>query len=246
MFSFVVCLISVSLFLSYAFDAGRADFIGGIDNEALEFDQLESFVSSNESSNSLNQNLNPIRTTSITLSVTSISTSTTAPQIVPVTTALGRSHTSTSATSQSHLPESPPDSGSEPPYSPTDMHAINNLNQLTYPNQSENYLIGSHQSQNAIGNYPTNDQQLQTLQSQHHQSSLPPHQNQIQMRYAINLSDGSHRNNAIHKTEDIMLSSALAPIPVTNSSMSLLNVELIMQQNVSICELAFHYAINRY
>lgn len=37
----------------------------------------------------------------------------------------------TTATTPSHLPESPPDSGSEPPYSPSDMHTIPPLGTLS-------------------------------------------------------------------------------------------------------------------
>lgn len=64
--------------------------MGGIDNEALDFAQIEAFISgANNSSSNGNGNNN-----------------------------------SNVVTTQSHLPESPPDSGSEPPYSPTDLHGL--------------------------------------------------------------------------------------------------------------------------
>lgn len=92
--------------------SGRPDFIGCIDNEALDFGQLESFihVTSNAS-------------TSVNGSVSVNST-------------------------PSHLPESPPDSGSEPPYSPIDLHGLNlapsNVSQLT-----ELHLTNGNQTTNA-------------------------------------------------------------------------------------------------
>lgn len=77
--------------------SGRPDFIGCIDNEALDFGQLESFIHvASNTSTSVNGSVN---------------------------------------STPSHLPESPPDSGSEPPYSPIDLHGLNlaasNVNQLT-------------------------------------------------------------------------------------------------------------------
>lgn len=67
---------------------GRSDFIGGIDNDALDFDQLDAFIHGH--------------------------TPSTTTQNVSVATAGGNNH----------LPESPPDSGSEPPYSPSDLHGM--------------------------------------------------------------------------------------------------------------------------
>lgn len=79
--------------------SGRQDFIGCIDNEALDFGQLESFI---------HVASNPSASVNGSVSVNS---------------------------TPSHLPESPPDSGSEPPYSPIDLHGLNlattNVNQLT-------------------------------------------------------------------------------------------------------------------
>lgn len=72
-------------------------------------------------------------TAAITISVTAITTATT-PSQIPLVTASSSPLTmnmhATNGEPPSHLPESPPDSGSEPPYSPADLHAINTLNQV--------------------------------------------------------------------------------------------------------------------
>lgn len=73
----------------FTFNKGRPDFIGGIDNEALDFGQLESFIHV---------------TNSVAVS--------------------GNPQTISTGEALPHLPESPPDSGSEPPYSPADLHCL--------------------------------------------------------------------------------------------------------------------------
>lgn len=117
--------------ISNCYLIGRADYIGGIDNEALDFGPLEPFVHVS-SSNGINNAPNNC-TAAITLSVTAITTATTPTQIPLVTASVSPSamnmHTA-NGEPPSHLPESPPDSGSEPPYSPADLHAINTLNQV--------------------------------------------------------------------------------------------------------------------
>lgn len=52
----------------------------------------------------------------------------------------------------SHLPESPPDSGSEPPYSPIDLHGLNlasNVNQLTELHLTSACTNGNQSSTNS-------------------------------------------------------------------------------------------------
>lgn len=103
---------------------GRPDFIGGIDNEALDFGQLDAYIHSNTS---------------------------------PTTSTNG-----TVTNSQSHLPESPPDSGSEP-YSPGDLHGITIVSSSTPTTVASNIQDGGlHVSGSA------ND--AQSLQN-----NLPPH-----------------------------------------------------------------------
>lgn len=108
------------------------------------------------------------------------------------------------------LPESPPDSGSEPPYSPTDLHAISNLNQMQY--QQHNYPTNSQ---------PANPHQLDQAMHVNETSGVDCH--------TANLVNGNNNNSSsIHKTEDIMLSSAAA-MPL--SSMMPGN-DMMMHQNV--------------
>lgn len=140
---------------------GRGDFVGGIDNEALDFSQLEHFInddnddnhtyfqdtlthnesdssSSSTSSTSSNRRLPSIAKTISATTVThplplplavplppltqftSQPANGGAPSAVVVGVGVGVGGTTVyQSTHQSHnLPESPPDSGSEPPYSP--------------------------------------------------------------------------------------------------------------------------------
>lgn len=80
---------------------GRADFVGGIDNEALDFGQLESFVHL-PSSNATNSNGNA----AVTIAVTAITAVTTAQPLITTST----SATVSTATTHGSLPESPPGS----------------------------------------------------------------------------------------------------------------------------------------
>ncbi|KAJ8666819.1 hypothetical protein QAD02_008481 [Eretmocerus hayati] len=132
--------------------SGRSDFVGGIDNEALDFSQLEDFINSdseqpttyfadhlahNEGSQqtshctriegttatvalAASQQLSPRMPSPITQSHTITTTCSSANTPVPPGTAYIKNP-------QSYiiphgLPDSPPDSGSEPPYSPQGHH----------------------------------------------------------------------------------------------------------------------------
>lgn len=114
------------------------------------------------------------------------------------------------------LPESPPDSGSEPPYSPTDLHVISNLNQITY--QQHNYPTNSQ---------PANPHQLDQAMHVNETSGVDCH--------TANLVNGNGNNpsSSIHKTEDILLSSTAMPLPNSVSNMMLPGNEMMMHQNVS-------------
>lgn len=220
----------VNLAIFRWFWVGRNDFVGGIDNEALHFHQLDSVLVAGGNGAAASGNLS---TAAITLSVTAITTATTPVHVVTSVSSSATSlHASNGGTS-SHLPESPPDSGSEPPYSPADLHAIHHLSQLGYPNQANAPPSSQqHQSPSSSAN----------LLATHHNHGIAgvaiancaPSQ-AIQMRHQhilrdINLPGGNI--NHVHKTEDIMLSSTIAAVPVPGS-INLANVDLIMQPSVS-------------
>lgn len=175
----------IVLFLFFL-DSGRADFIGGIDNEALDFGPLEPFV--HVSSNNGISNATNNCTAAITLSVTAITTATTPTQLPLVTASMSPSAMNMHATNgdpPSHLPESPPDSGSEPPYSPADLHAINSLNQPYH-------------------NHPHQSTSQQHIAQQHHGITIGNHCVPQQMRHLQQMNDmnliggNSHLNLVSH------------------------------------------------
>lgn len=115
------------------------------------------------------------------------------------------------------LPESPPDSGSEPPYSPTDLHAINNLNQIAYhPNHYPN------------NSQPTNSHQLDQSMHTNEGPDVGYHAASI-----VNGANNINTSSSIHKTEDILLSSSAMPLPNSVTNMMLPGNDMIMHQNVS-------------
>ncbi|XP_063220444.1 myelin regulatory factor isoform X2 [Bacillus rossius redtenbacheri] len=98
-------------------DGGRNDFVGGIDNEALDFSQLEDFINDENEGN----NTYFASTLAHEAARGQAASATLAPAAVEVGGAqavLGQ--TAPGYTAPHNLPESPPDSGSEPPYSPPD------------------------------------------------------------------------------------------------------------------------------
>lgn len=130
--------------------AGRADFIGGIDNEALDFGQLDSFIQVTTNGNGNLPSLNCAPATNLNALAIAVTATTTAsttiagPLLTTSVSQLSASHAL--AGTPSHLPESPPDSGSEPPYSPADLHTINNLSTLPYHHvihKTEDILLSS-------------------------------------------------------------------------------------------------------
>lgn len=116
------------------------------------------------------------------------------------------------------LPESPPDSGSEPPYSPTDLHAISNLNQIAY-----------HQHHYTNNSQPANPHQLDPTMHVNDQNNVDCHNGSI-----VN----GNATSSIHKTEDILLSSTAMTLPnsVTNHMM-LPNNDMMIHQNVRLFSL---------
>lgn len=151
-------------FISYS---GRPDFIGCIDNEALDFGQLESFI--HVTSNA---------TTSVNGSVSVNST-------------------------PSHLPESPPDSGSEPPYSPIDLHGLNlapsNVNQLTELHLTNGCTNGS-----------------QTTNSDYQQDTVLPTKNLEQSVLELNNVGEIHGN--VYLNSDIDVSNQTSANGLTTST----------------------------
>lgn len=91
---------------------GRSDFIGGIDNEALDFGHLEQFIQVSASTGGSGGGGGDISPT-----VSSV-------DVNDVLIASSANNSSSIASTQTHLPESPPDSGSEPPYSPGDLQGL--------------------------------------------------------------------------------------------------------------------------
>lgn len=115
------------------------------------------------------------------------------------------------------LPESPPDSGSEPPYSPTDLHAMNNLNQIAYHPH----------------HYPNNTQSTNSHQID--QQSMHTNEGSEINCHATNMVNGTNNTatSSIHKTEDILLSSSAMQLPNSVTNMMLPGTDMIMHQNVS-------------
>lgn len=231
------------------------DFVGGIDNEALDFGQLESFVHMP----AINTSTNNGNTSAITLAITAVST-TPAHTITTATASAAATNPPTHGTFRFHcdamttkimhiahwthfhtrilvmwscptikimltvfllpfigtLPESPPDSGSEPPYSPvTDLHAISTLNQIAY--HPHNYPTNSQ---------PANPHQLDQVMHVNETSGVDCH--------TANLVNGNNNpSSSIHKTEDILLSSTAMPLPNSVSSLMLPDNDMMMHQNVS-------------
>lgn len=114
------------------------------------------------------------------------------------------------------LPESPPDSGSEPPYSPTDLHAISNLNQVSYHQHPHQYTTNSqaanlhHLDQTMHMNNDTNNVDCRNVNA-----------------------NTNNPTSSIHKTEDILLSSTALPMPNTVTNMIMPANDMMMHQNVS-------------
>lgn len=118
----------------------RSDFVGGIDNEALDFSQLEDFINDDTDENhtyfgdtlSHNENVPPSRhLSSVVVNVDGSSQhhlvakpAAGTPAVLSTSSAGFQQNSSavvvdgTTYTHPHNLPESPPDSGSEPPYSP--------------------------------------------------------------------------------------------------------------------------------
>lgn len=163
---------------------GRSDYVNEMDNEALDFEQLEAFIHNNT----------PHVQTSPDQPPTALPTN--SEHLMP---------------NQTNLPESPPDSGSEPPYSPSSaLHKISSLaaaNSIRNHHQHMQQDIQDHQNIQSIQNNQMdhlhlNLNTLTELHVPHHLLSNPPdiylpneHHQQL-----------LHINNLLHKHDPSILS----------------------------------------
>lgn len=181
---------SNSLFFFKLFPQGRSDF-DNIDNEALDFEQLEAFIQNNAT-------------------------------VVQSPTSSAQTPAGEASANPTNLPESPPDSGSEPPYSPnvkanqslqmehltqsninmntlTELHVPHHHNLLTPA--TELYLANEHQHQ---------QQQLlqinNLLHKNQHESPLHHHQapQDHMLLYQVNQSGQIIELNHIHQQNQPM------------------------------------------
>lgn len=160
---------------------GRSDF-DNIDNEALDFEQLEAFIQNN----------------AVVQSPTSTNGQTPA-------------EASTQITNPTNLPESPPDSGSEPPYSPNikvnqslnlEHMNMNTLTELHVPHHHHNLLTPSTELYLANEHQHQQQQLLQINNLLHKQDGplLPPHQDHM-LLYQVNQSGQIIELNHIHQNQ---------------------------------------------
>lgn len=196
----------------------RSDF-DNIDNEALDFEQLEAFIQNNGVVSSPSQN-------------TQIDNS---QQINPST----------------NLPESPPDSGSEPPYSPSikvnqaiaiDHLTMNTLTELHTPhhhqhhllNQPDLYLSAEHQQQQLI--------QINSMLHKHENQILQSHQQEQMLLYQVNQSGQIMELNQMHQQNhslgnrlyknDMIELDASVPLPAIHGIQQ--NLNPTMNENITI------------
>lgn len=179
--------------LNFGILSGRSDF-DNIDNEALDFEQLEAFIQNNAS----------------VVQSPSASTQTTSGEVA------------SQINNPTNLPESPPDSGSEPPYSPnvkvnqnlqlehmaqgginmntlTELHVPHHHNLLTP--STELYLTTEHQHQQQ------QLLQINNLLHKHDGPLLPSHQHQAQdhmLLYQVNQNGQIIELNHIHQQNQSM------------------------------------------
>lgn len=168
---------------------GRSDF-DNIDNEALDFEQLEAFIQNNA----------------------------TVVQSPPTSNQTTAGEASNQITNPTNLPESPPDSGSEPPYSPNvklnqnslQMEHLtqggmnmNTLTELHVPHHhnllepsTELYLAAEHQQQLLQINNLLHKHDAPLLPSHHHQTQQQPDHNML--LYQVNQSGQIIELNHIH------------------------------------------------
>lgn len=135
-------------------------------------------------------------------------------------------HININGASSSHLPESPPDSGSEPPYSPDDLNNISKLNNITNQQQQQQQLLQSTHRTHV---------QMQPHLHQHTDIEIPENTSNVFLASNLNCNICTSNHSApniINKSEDILLSSTAAVIDM-DSNMGIHHSDVILQQSVS-------------
>lgn len=151
---------------------GRSDFIGGIDNEALDFDQLDAFIHGNTGTTTSNANVSIVNT-------------------------------------QTHLPESPPDSGSEPPYSPSDLH---------------------HNANNPVLHHQTTScgpPQSQSYETDVIRNSINPHLGTLGGAQSLHVSDLTLSQHLLSDTPNGIYLNGPTPSPGPNNDTNTSNMVVI-------------------
>ncbi|XP_036331907.1 uncharacterized protein LOC118743383 isoform X1 [Rhagoletis pomonella] len=194
-------------------DLDRSDFIGGIDNEAIDFGNLEQFmqveaaVGQLDAQNNCNSNGNASNTRGHPLGCGSktdsnqnhqqqqhnshqqqphpvdgnISLVSVSARVSLASTPIATPISSVVSQSTPHMPDSPPDSGSEPPYSPLqDVHGLTLTSRDVYNG------LSALQSDMHLQSQFTPPHQTQTQASHHH------HQQQHQLH-----NNNSNNNSSI-------------------------------------------------
>ncbi|XP_055857923.1 uncharacterized protein LOC129920580 isoform X2 [Episyrphus balteatus] len=173
---------------------GRSDFIGGIDNEALDFGHLEQFIHVAATTGS-GGDVSPSTVVDVSSSVVSTISNNTS----------RNSHNNNNATVHSNLPESPPDSGSEPPFSPADLQGLTLTSRVTSNCQSATNNDGSSSlidSESSLGqqrqqiNVKPPPPDLHATLTHHLTGSI--HQQQQQQQHHTQLHQQQHNHN-IHQ-----------------------------------------------
>lgn len=152
---------------------GRSDF-DNIDSEALDFEQLEAFIHNNAS-------------------VVQSPTSTQPPSTVE--------NANQISNNQTNLPESPPDSGSEPPYSPNNAMKINQNIQMEHITQQQNINLNTLTELHVPHHHlltPTTE--LYLANEHHHQQ-----QQLLQINNLLQNKQDGPLTSAHHQSQDHML-----------------------------------------
>ncbi|KAL9875737.1 uncharacterized protein LOC119642944 isoform X1 [Glossina fuscipes] len=185
-------------------DLDRSDYVGGIDNEAIFFEDLHvtTSVDSLHANGGHSSSLNAVESalfacnskaeTPVTSPTSTPLQDTTLPPIPTISARvsltnvaqIGIHATSSNNHTHSHLPESPPDSSSEPPYSPSqDVHGLTLTSRDLYngPGLTSNVAPAIHE----LHILPTQQQHRSQHLSQQYATSPTQHQQ-------------SHTNNYSH------------------------------------------------
>ncbi|XP_018790508.1 PREDICTED: uncharacterized protein LOC108969938 [Bactrocera latifrons] len=218
-------------------DLDRSDFIGGIDNEAIDFGNLEQFMQveaavgqleaqnscingnntrentlccsskgdvnqqqqQQQQQNSHHQQINSADGNFSLVSVSSRVSLTSTPIATPIPTTVSHG--------TPHMPDSPPDSGSEPPYSPLqDAHGLtltsrdvyNGLSAMQPDMQLQSQFTPPHQTQASTTHHHHQQQQQQQHQQLQH-NNHHNNNNATQLHYIHNHSPTAPPNDTMSR-----------------------------------------------